>query len=85
MRMSLSSKSFATSTGIEQLVQHAVERLNALPGVELASATCCVPLEGGYGLPFKVMGRPLQDGPFHGGDGWKTVSPGFFEVFRIPM
>jgi putative ABC transport system permease protein len=84
MRMSLSSKTYETSAAIERLVQQGSERLNALPGVELASATCCVPLEGGYGLPFKVMGRPLKAGPFHGGGGWKTVSPGFFEVFRIP-
>lgn len=83
MRMSLSAKAYDTSSGIEQLVRTATERLNRLPGVELASATCCIPLEGGYGLPFKVMGRPLTDGPFHGGGGWKTVSPGYFEVFRI--
>src|SRR3954470_4420362 len=31
------------------------------------------------------MGAPRQQGPFHGGGGWKTVSPAFFEVFRIPM
>ena len=49
----------------------------------MASASCCVPLEGGYGLPFKVMGRPLTDGPFHGGGNWQTVSPGYFEVFKI--
>src|SRR5206468_1025990 len=83
MRMSLAGNSYNTSLAIEQLVQRATERLNAVPGVELSSATCCVPLEGGYGLPFRVMGRPLQKGPFHGGAGWKTVSPGFFEVFRI--
>ncbi len=83
IRMSLSGKSFQTSAAIERLVKQGSEQLNALPGVELASATCCVPLEGGYGLPFKVMGRPLKDGPFHGGGGWKTVSPGFFEVFRM--
>ncbi len=85
MRMSLSGKALETSLGVEQLVRRGVERLEALPGVELASATCCVPLEGGYGLPFKVMGRPLTDGPFHGGGGWKTVSPGYFEVFRIAV
>jgi predicted permease len=85
MRMSLSGGKYDTSTAIEQLVQRAVERLNALPGVELASATCCVPLEGGYGLPFKIMGRPLRQGPFHGGGGWKTVSPGYFEVFHIHL
>lgn len=83
MRMSLAGQSYETSLAIEQLVRRATERLNALPGVELSSATCCVPLEGGYGLPFKIMGRPLEKGPFHGGGGWKTVSPGFFEVFKI--
>jgi predicted permease len=53
--------------------------------VELASATCCIPLEGGYGLPFIIVGRPLEQGPFHGGGGWLTVSPGYFETFRIPV
>jgi len=83
MRMSLAGKSYATSLAVEQLVQQATERLDALPGVELASATCCVPLEGGYGIGFRVMGRPLQGAPFHGGGGFKSISPGFFEVFRI--
>lgn len=83
MRMSLSGGRYETSASIEQMIRQVTERLDALPGVELASATCCVPLQGGYGLPFKIMGRPLKDGPFHGGGGWKTVSPGYFEVFRI--
>jgi hypothetical protein len=43
-----------------------------------------VPLEGGYGLPFIVVGRPL-DGPSHGGGGWVTVSPGYFDVFKIAV
>ncbi len=85
MRMSLAGKSFVTSAAIESLLKRAVERIEALPGVEMASATCCVPLEGGYGLPFRIMGRPLEKGPFHGGAGWKTVSPGFFEVFGMHM
>jgi predicted permease len=85
MRMALTGQRFAKSAGIERLVQDGVTRLNALPGVTLASATCCVPLEGGYGLPFLVMGRPLTDGPFHGGGAWLTVSPGYFEVFKIPV
>ena len=85
MRMSLTGDRFAKSAGIEHLVQDGVTRLNALPGVALASAACCVPLEGGYGLGFLVMGRPLTDGPFHGGGGWLTVSPGYFEVFKIPV
>ncbi len=85
MRMSLTGPQFATAMGVDQLVRNGAERLKTVPGVELASATCCVPLEGGYGLPFRIMGRPLDDGPFHGGGGWTTVAPGYFEVFKIPV
>ena len=85
MRMSLSGPQYLRSDAVEQIVRNGVERLQALPGVERASATCCVPLEGGYGLPFIIVGRPLQQGPFHGGGGWLTISAGYFEVFRIPI
>jgi predicted permease len=83
MRMSLAGQSYATSAAVEQLIRQATDRLNALPGVEQASATCCVPLEGGYGIGFRILGRPLTSGPFNGGGGFKSVSPGFFEIFRI--
>jgi predicted permease len=85
MRMSMSGTRYLESEGVEQAVRDGVERIRALPGVVSASATCCVPLEGGYGLPFVIAGRPLTDGPFHGGGGWLTVSPGYFEVFKIPV
>ncbi|PYQ83594.1 MAG: hypothetical protein DMG03_13215 [Acidobacteria bacterium] len=85
MRMSVSSPQFVKADAVERLVRTGVERLRGVPGVEMASATCCVPLEGGYGLPFIIAGRPLKDAPSHGGGGWLTVSPGYFEVFRIAM
>ena len=59
MRMSLTGPRFLKSAGVEQMVRDGVERLRAVPGVVAASATCCVPLQGGYGLPFTVVGRPL--------------------------
>jgi putative ABC transport system permease protein len=85
MRMSMTGDQYLKSDGVEQAIRVGVERIQAIPGVQLASATCCVPLEGGYGLPFIVVGRPLTDGPFHGGGGWKTVSYGYFEVFKMPV
>jgi putative ABC transport system permease protein len=85
MDMSLTGPRFMTSSSIDLLINDGVERLRALPGVEFASATCCVPLEGGYGLPFRIVGRPLQQGPFHGGGGWLTISPGYFDVFKVPV
>jgi len=85
MRMSLNSTKYARTAAVEQLTRDGLERLRAIPGVVSASATCCIPLEGGYGLPFRVIGRPLDKGPFHGGGGWQTLAPGFFEVFKIPI
>lgn len=84
MRMSLSGDRFAKASQVDQLVRDGVERLRSLPGVINASGACCVPLEGGYGLPFVIVGRPLQ-GPFHGGAEWVTISPDYFDVFKIPV
>jgi putative ABC transport system permease protein len=84
MNMSLTGERFLKSEAVDRVLRDGVERLRAVPGVADASATCCVPLEGGYGLPFTIIGRPTDDGgPFHGGGGWLTVSPGYFEVFKI--
>ena len=83
-RTSLTGPRFQTSAGVELAIRNVSERLSSLPGVESASATCCVPLQGGFGLPFSVLGRTAE-GSSEGGAGWITVSPDFFEVFSIPV
>ena len=86
--MSFTGPRFQTSESVEQTIRQGVDRLRTIPGVLMASATCCLPLEGGYGLPFRIVGRPLDEGSqgqFHGGGAWITVSPGYFEVFKIPV
>jgi putative ABC transport system permease protein len=86
MQMSLAGQQYAKSEAAEQVIRDGVDRLRRLPGVIDATATCCVPLQGGYGLGFVIIGRPLPpDAPVHGGGQWKTVSPGYFEVFKIPV
>jgi putative ABC transport system permease protein len=85
MRMAFSGPRFATSAAVDQLIRQGVDKLKTVPGVSLATASCCLPLEGGFGLPFRIIGRPLDQGQFHGGGGWATVSPGYFEVFKVPV
>jgi predicted permease len=85
MRMSLKGRPYESAAAVDLLINNGVDRLKTMPGVEAASATCCVPLQGGYGLPFTIVGRPAADGPYHGGGQWTTASPGYFEVFRIPV
>jgi predicted permease len=84
MRMSLTEPQYTKSAGVDQLIRAGVERLRTLPGVEAVSTTCCVPLEGGYGLPFEIVGRPSEAGA-NNGAGWYTISSGYFDVFRTPM
>jgi putative ABC transport system permease protein len=85
LRMSINGPQFQKTAPVAQLIRDGVERLRALPGVAVATGACCVPLENGYGLPFVIVGRPITNGPFHGGGGWYNVGPGFFEAFKIPI
>jgi len=85
MEMSLTGDRFTKTAGVAQLVRDGRERLNAIPGVETSASTCCLPLEGGFGLPFIVVGRPLGKDQATGGAGWMNVSPGYFDVYKIPI
>jgi putative ABC transport system permease protein len=85
LRMSLTGARFANTSAVAQVIREGVERLDSLPGVEVAGAACCVPLQEGLGLPFVIEGRPLDDGPFHGGGGFTPISPTYFSAFKIPL
>ena len=85
MEISLNGGRFEKAAGVDQLEREGRRRIESLPGVTAAAMTCCVPLEGGFGLPFIIEGRPLTQGPYHGGATWLTMSPHYFDVFRIPL
>jgi putative ABC transport system permease protein len=82
--MALNGPQFEKTAGVAQVVRNARERLNAVPGVITAAATNSMPLVGGFGLPFIIVGKPLN-GPQTGGAGWMAVSPGYFDAFKIPL
>jgi predicted permease len=84
MGMSLRGGRFAKADAVAELMRDGTTRLNAVPGVELAAAACCVPRQGGFGLPIIIEGRPLE-GPSHGGAGFAPVSPTYFSAFRIAI
>jgi len=91
MRMAVSGTGFDTRDGISDLTRAGVERVQAIPGVVRASTTCCMPLETVWQLPFVMTSRAgqgltqLGSMRFHGFAGWTFVSPGYFDVFRIPI
>ena len=85
MEMSLTGDRFQKTAAVAQLTLNGRERLNAIPGVEVSASTCCLPLEGGFGLPFDIVGRPHGKDPNTGGAGWMNTSPGYFATFHIPV
>ena len=91
MRMAVSGTGFDTRAGISELARVGVDRVQAIPGVVRASTACCMPLETVWQLPFVMASRAgeglTQRGSmrFHAFGGWTFVSPGYFDVFRIPI
>jgi putative ABC transport system permease protein len=85
MDTSLTGSHFDRTSAIDLMTRQALDRIHAIPGVEAAAATSYLPLQGGLGLGFIIEGRPLTNGPAHGGAAWNYVTARFFDVFRIPV
>ncbi|MGH9561040.1 MAG: FtsX-like permease family protein, partial [Terracidiphilus sp.] len=74
MNLSLTGNRFQTTAAIAEVVREGRRRLESAPGVENSAAACCMPLEGGYGLPFNIEGKPPANGPWNGGGNWRSIS-----------
>ncbi len=85
MDTSLTGTRYNHTAEVTSMSRQTLDRIHAIPGVEAAAATSYLPLEGGLGLGFIIEGRPLTNGPAHGGAAWNYVTPRFFDVFRIPL
>ena len=70
-----------------QFTEALYERAVALPGVRAAAFTAMLPLDGGgLGLgPLQVDGRTPPDERRGWNVDWNVVSPGYFEVMRMPL
>jgi putative ABC transport system permease protein len=84
LRTSLTGPRFQATAAVDETARLALERIRRIPGVSAASMTCCVPLQGGYGLPFNIIGR-TNEGPFTGASGIHMAVPGYFDTFEIPV
>jgi putative ABC transport system permease protein len=84
MAMSISGERFQKTSGVAQVIHDGTERINAVPGVT-AAAACCLPLQGGFGLPFNIVGRANGNNPNTGGAGYFPVSWSYFDVFKVPV
>jgi len=82
--MSLTGVQYQKTAGLARLVDASLERIRALPGVESAAAGCCNPIGSAPNASFVILNRPLT-GTFHARANMPTISPEFFDVFKIPI
>jgi predicted permease len=83
---SLGGSKYTTGASMDRLTRDIVRRLEAVPGVIAAANVPFLPLEGGFGLGFDIVGRPLAEGErATGGAGWMYVSDAYFEALEIPL
>ena len=83
MEMSLNGQRYQSTAGIAQLLRDGRERLNALPGVELAAAGFWLPIDVEDGTGFQIVGRPVDKTGC--GSQYMSVTPGYLSLFRIPV
>ena len=83
LEMSMTGGPLHTAAGVSQLSRQGRERLNALPGVQLAATSVWLPNQVDDGLPFQIIGRPADKSM--AGARFTSISPGFLEVFKIPL
>jgi putative ABC transport system permease protein len=83
MEMSLNGPLYQKTAGITQLLRSGRERLNALPGVEVAAAAYWLPIDVEDGMPFQIIGRPVEKNCC--GSAWMSITPGYLSLFRIPI
>lgn len=86
LKTAFSGSRYASTAGVANLVQQATDRIQALPGVQVAALAITVPMEQGPDLPFTIAGHTPSGGDkWEGDEYWRFVSPGYFEALRIPL
>ena len=83
IRMLLAGPQFANTDRATQLIRERVRRIRAIPGVEAAATSCCVPLETPWQT--QIVGRP--EGPTSRGVAvWTPASSSrYFDLLQIPV
>jgi putative ABC transport system permease protein len=85
MQMRLTGPRFEKASGIAQLAQEGEQRIRSVAGAEAAALTDSLPLKWDDDLLFVINAHPPTDQPYSGDAQYRTVSPGYFDTFRIPL
>jgi len=82
----MASGTYSTTEAVAGLGTQVTRRLEGVPGVEAAASSIVPPMENGVDLPFNIAGKTPPNGEQYTGDEmYRSVSPHYFRVFRIPL
>jgi putative ABC transport system permease protein len=71
---------------INSFYRQLLDRIKALPGVSAASVSTGMPLRGtGFGMPFQIVGKTVDDPSKRPGAGFNMVTPEYFRTFGIRL
>ncbi len=77
---------YPTTAKVDNFAIRTTRQLESLPGVEAAAAMVALPISNQIDLPFAIAGKPDPKGsPYNGDEQWRSISPHYFKVFRIPL
>jgi putative ABC transport system permease protein len=86
LEMSVSGPELRKTAQVAEMVRRAERRIGRIPGVSAVAATSALPLEPSLTLPFTILKNDQSMvGLYHGAATWRSISPGFFDVFRIRL
>jgi predicted permease len=85
LRTSMAGPNYATTAKVDQFVTQAVRRIEGLPGVENVASTLMLPVDCCVDLPFTIVGKPPREGQYNGDEQWRSISPHYFDVFKVPV
>ena len=85
LQTSMAGANYTTTARVDNFVSRAVQRIESLPGVEAASTTLMLPVECCIDLPFNIVGKPPAHGQYTGDEQYRSVSPHYFQAFKIPL
>ena len=86
LEMSLSGPHYQKTDGLTQLLRDGRNRLNALPGVDVAAAGFWRPIDIEDGTGFQLVGRPTD--PLKKSccsSAWMSITADYLRLFRIPL
>ena len=85
LQTSLAGGAYTTTAKVDNFTSQVVRRVETVPGVQAAASAIALPVESGIDLPFAIAGKPPTSGDYNGDEQWRSVSPHYFQVFKIPL